>query len=433
MQDVADGKRILYGGELRRLVDDRAVDLQDDVAGADALGQRVRALGHGGDIQSAVLGHLVRPLLARLVRDHADRDADGGPSDDDAFLDDDVDDFHHRGGGDREADALDAGVGGHHLHIGDADHLAVHVQQRAAGVAFVDGGVRLQQVHAVALVVDAALDGGDDAAGQRETEFLTQRVADGGHAVADLQRGAVAEDGGRETLRFDLQHSDVADGIRADELRLADAVVRKRHGRAVAVRDHVGVRQDEAVLREDDAGAPVIAALAVHIAGDRDDALRAAAVQLLQAQLLAAGDDAAFKVFRQRGLFDVDGRAAVLGHRIEILEKIAEIVGHRVVVIVPGDDELAEVGIVRVLLLARLDDLRLRVLVREQQGRAGDQPDHDQHRDHGLEPGAVFPCGFFLRRLAALQRGVPAVVVCGVPVAHSITFFFICLIPRAAA
>ena len=65
-----------------------------------------------------------------------------------------------------------------------ADDLAVHVEQRTAGVALVDGGVGLQVV-VVGTGVDVALLGGDDADRDRAAE--PERIADRHDPVADLQ------------------------------------------------------------------------------------------------------------------------------------------------------------------------------------------------------------------------------------------------------
>ena len=89
----------------------------------------------------------------------------------------------------------------------DADHLALGVDQRAAGVARVDRGVGLQQAGdradaawlRVLLLLAAGLDGAvlgaDDARGDRALQ--AERAADGEHRVADLHRVAVAERGRR--------------------------------------------------------------------------------------------------------------------------------------------------------------------------------------------------------------------------------------------
>ena len=63
-----------------------------------------------------------------------------------------------------------------------ADDLAVHIEQRTAGVAFVDGCIGLQEI-IVGAGVDVALLGRDDADGDRAAE--AERIADGHDPVAD--------------------------------------------------------------------------------------------------------------------------------------------------------------------------------------------------------------------------------------------------------
>ena len=137
----------------------------------------------------------------------------------------------------------------------------------------------------MAVVVDAAVDGGNDAVGERHPEGLAQGIADRGDVLAHGELAAVAEDRRLEPLRVDLQHRDIAHGIGADKHGLKASVVKERHGRAVAVFHHVGIGQDQTVLRQDDAAAPEEARAAVDIAADGDDGLRAVLVELLQAEL----------------------------------------------------------------------------------------------------------------------------------------------------
>jgi hypothetical protein len=70
-----------------------------------------------------------------------------------------------------------------------ADHLALHVEERAARVAAVDRGVGLDEVVVGAL--ERAVARRDDARGDREA--LAERVADRHHPVADAGGVGVAE------------------------------------------------------------------------------------------------------------------------------------------------------------------------------------------------------------------------------------------------
>ena len=108
--------------------------------------------------------------------------------------------LHHADGGvdrDGEADALVAAGLRVDLLV-DADHFAVGVEQRAAGVAGVDRGVGLDAAGDGGAVgrLQLAVGRGDDAAREREVE--AERVADGDDFLADGDLGRVAELDGRE-------------------------------------------------------------------------------------------------------------------------------------------------------------------------------------------------------------------------------------------
>src|SRR3546814_4827906 len=87
---------------------------------------------------------------------------------------------------DREAHAHVAAGGAEDLRV-DADHLAAHVEQRAAGVALVDGDVGLDERHVLLLrVAVAATDRADDAGGDRMVE--AERRADRDRPLPRLER-----------------------------------------------------------------------------------------------------------------------------------------------------------------------------------------------------------------------------------------------------
>ena len=123
-----------------------------------------------------------------------------GP-DDRAAFDELVGDDHHHVDGNREADAFVAAAGAGDGRV-DADHFAAQVEQRAAAVAGIDGGVGLQEVlilHAVVaqLQVAAAL-GADDAVGDGVAQ--AEGAADGQHEVADVELAGIAEPGGNQPI-----------------------------------------------------------------------------------------------------------------------------------------------------------------------------------------------------------------------------------------
>ena len=154
------------------------------------------------------------------------------------------------------ADALDAH--GRALGVDDADDVAVGIKQRAAGVAGVDGRIRLNGVDGHVVDGQLLLDGGDDARGHRAVH-LTHRVADGHGQLADLKLIAVAEGRGIQAGRVDLEHRDVVALGGTDErglvaLLFAAVAGVDVDGDLVRAGDDVVVGQNVAVLRDDDAG-----------------------------------------------------------------------------------------------------------------------------------------------------------------------------------
>ena len=110
---------------------------------------------------------------------------------DGAAADELVHDVLRHVGGDGEADPDVAARGREDLRV-DADQLAARVDERAAGVALVDGRVGLEEVLEAA-VADArrASLGADDAHGDGLAD--AERVADGERDVADAHAVGVAE------------------------------------------------------------------------------------------------------------------------------------------------------------------------------------------------------------------------------------------------
>ena len=110
------------------------------------------------------------------------------------------------GDGETHAGVAAAGRGDHGV---DADDLAVGVEQRAAGVAGIDGGVGLDglvDVGSVGLLHLA--DGADDAARHGSVEDA-EGIADGQHLLPDLEGGAAAQGYGLQVGRLDLDDGKV--------------------------------------------------------------------------------------------------------------------------------------------------------------------------------------------------------------------------------
>src|SRR5699024_204047 len=125
---------------------------------------------------------------------------------------------------DREAQADAPGVlpGGGDRR-GDPDDVPGRVEQRATGVAGVDGRVDLDGVgdHLLAAELvgrgDRAVQGGDDAGGHRGAE--PQRVAHSHHRLAHVEVVRGAQSGGLQVVRRvgQLQHRQVGGRVGADD------------------------------------------------------------------------------------------------------------------------------------------------------------------------------------------------------------------------
>ena len=177
-----------------------------------------------------------------------------------AFLHDSGDDALHGVRRDGEADAFDAV--GNNLGTVDADDLAVHVDERAAGVARVDGGVGLHELDARVTVAERAVEGADNAARHAALELKAHRVADGNDGLADDRRVGVAEVGCRQVAVIDLHDGEVRERISTDELARQAAAVGQRDDELARAVDDVVVRYDvalAAVVLEDDAGTDALA------------------------------------------------------------------------------------------------------------------------------------------------------------------------------
>ena len=216
---------------------------------------------------------------------------------------------HPAGGlsGDGEADA--AGVG---QHGGiDPDHSALDVEERAAGVAGVDGGVGLDDVADGEAVgrLDAALQRRDDAGGERAVE--PERVADRDRGIADLDVLGRAEGERLEVyaVGVDFQQRQVARRVAADDPGGNGLLVGELDGDLHRAVDDVGVGEDVAGLVDDKAGAAGLAALL----GRAQIEGRLAALDDLRAHERDAGGIALVDLARRqaaRGLVVVAGGGA---------------------------------------------------------------------------------------------------------------------------
>ncbi len=135
----------------------------------------------------------------------------------------------------------------------DADHLAVKVEGRSAGVAAVDRRIDLQEI-VVRSLIDVAPEGGDDPGGHRAAK--TERIADRDHPIADLGVIAVSPSHVRKLLvAVDLEEADIGLLIAADHLGRVPAVVLKDHRYLVGVGDDMVVGYNVAGGVDDETGA----------------------------------------------------------------------------------------------------------------------------------------------------------------------------------
>ena len=132
--------------------------------------------------------------------------------------------------------------------------MAGEIDQRAAGIAGIDGGVGLDEELIVGDADLGARERRDDAMGYGLAD--PERVADREHEVADLQLVGIAEVERREALApiLDAQHREVGAAVLEHDLGIELALVRERHLDLVRAFDHVVVGDDQAGRIDDHAG-----------------------------------------------------------------------------------------------------------------------------------------------------------------------------------
>eukprot|EP01022_Parablepharisma_sp_SALTPOND_P017632 TRINITY_DN2854_c0_g1_i1.p1 TRINITY_DN2854_c0_g1~~TRINITY_DN2854_c0_g1_i1.p1 ORF type:complete len:786 (-),score=227.08 TRINITY_DN2854_c0_g1_i1:181-2538(-) len=228
------------------ILDLLAVKAHDHVAARQAgLGRRAARdhIGHQGPhglVQAELLGQFLGHRLDGNPQPAAD-DPAGGPELGHDLL----------GGVDRdgEADALSLG------HDGgvDAHHLALEVDQGAAGVARVDAGIGLQEVVIGTGADDAAL-GADDARGHGVLQ--AEGVAHGQNPVAHPELVAVAQgQEGQLVLGVYFNKGQVGLGVAAYNLGRKLIAALEAHQDLVGLGHHVVVGDHIALGVHDDAGA----------------------------------------------------------------------------------------------------------------------------------------------------------------------------------
>ncbi len=193
--------------------------------------------------------------LGHLTRHRFQLGAKPGPFDL-AARDGALDDQLHEVGGNCEADAVRAARAREDRRV-DADHLAGHVDQRAAGVAGIDGRIRLNENLRVRARDARAAQRRDDAARHRLAD--AERIADGEHLISHLDGIGIRKLQERETARtgFHAQHGDVGTLVLQQYLRVELPSVGQNQPdlRGAGHLQHVRVGYDQPVSGQDDAGA----------------------------------------------------------------------------------------------------------------------------------------------------------------------------------
>ena len=180
-----------------------------------------RDQGAGRALESEALGdlrrHRLQPGAEPRPLDRAAAAAGGGHH------------HPHHVGGDGEADALRA-AGARKDRGVDADELAAMIDQRAAGIAGIDGGVGLDEELVVGDADLGARQRRDDAVGHGLAD--AERIADREHDVADLQRVGIGEferPGSARLAVLDPQHGEIGACVLEHDLGLELALVGERH------------------------------------------------------------------------------------------------------------------------------------------------------------------------------------------------------------
>ena len=185
----------------------------------------------------------------------------------------------------------------------DAFEVAVDVDQRAARIAGVDGGVGLDEVLEGVDAQLVAPQRRDDAAGDGLAD--AEGVADGQHLVAHLQGVGVAQHDHGQLVELDLEHRQVGVGVGADHLAARVAAVVERDVDLVGAFHHVVVGEDVAVGADDHAAAQADLRLVGALVAEEEAEPRVVAARIAPRRL--AGVDADH---RRRGLLGRGAQAA---------------------------------------------------------------------------------------------------------------------------
>ena len=151
----------------------------------------------------------------------------------------------------RETNALIATGAGRQNGRIDADQLTAVVHKRAAGIARIDGGIRLDEVFVVFNAHVRPACGADDSHGDGLSDSI--RIADRQNFIAHLQFRRVADGDCRQVRGVDLDHRDIGLGVGADDLGFEFAAVGKSDADVRGAVDYVIVRENVAIGTDNDA------------------------------------------------------------------------------------------------------------------------------------------------------------------------------------
>ena len=236
------------------LAQPHAVDGRDEVALAQAgVARGLLARGVRGEARD--LGGAVLDVVGTCQRgrDRAEEDAQVAALDRPG-VDDLVDRVGDDVDGDREGDPLEAAVARGDGRV-DADDVAAEVDERPARVARVHRSVGLDVVGDRVGAAREAAQAGDDAARDGVREVLRERAAEGEHPLPDARLGGVAEAERGEAVAVHLEHGEIGERVRPDDLGRELAAVEEQHPEVRRVLDHVVVGDHVAVLADERARA----------------------------------------------------------------------------------------------------------------------------------------------------------------------------------
>ncbi len=135
----------------------------------------------------------------------------------------------------------------------DADYVALGIEQGAAAIAFVDGGVGLDQsFEGAVLIANFAAQRAHDAGGERAGK--AERIADGEDLLPDLQGIGIAQFQERQFfLGIDLDHGQIVGAIGHQDFGGVAAAIGKAHFDFGAAADDVIVGENAAVGADQEA------------------------------------------------------------------------------------------------------------------------------------------------------------------------------------